>query len=120
MTTDPWADLDAPNRREIATFRLVQLAAWVAFVLADLGAVLAVSGRMEYADGRVRVGLTLLVAAAVLAIGCLHHGIRNMHERGRLVAGLALFVALVALVIVGADMVIELRFYSREIPHPEL
>ena len=115
MTADPWTQLGGPDR-EAAVRRRVQALAWVALALAVVGAAVGIDGRMDFSDGEAWAGAGLIAAGIVLAAGCLHHGVRNAHERGRTVSALALVLALGGLAVIGADIVVGLRFYSRVPP----
>ena len=99
---------DAAVRRE------VQIAAWLSLLAAAVGSVVAINGRMTYHDGRAWLGTALAAAAGLVAVFCVRHGYRHEHERGRAVAILAVIVALAGLVVVGSDVVVDVRFYSRD------
>ena len=98
---------------EATARRGVQVAAYVALVAAVVGTVVAINGRMTYHDGRAWLGSGLFFAAGLVAVFCIRHGHRHDHERGRSVALVAVLVALLGVIVVGSDVVAEIRFYSR-------
>lgn len=96
MTTyDPYAQSTDPA--EARGRVLARAAAWAALLLAVAAAVLGVPGAERELTGRAWAGIVLALLALLCGAVSIRHGSRHEHERGRLVAGVAVFAAGVVL-----------------------
>jgi cytochrome bd-type quinol oxidase subunit 2 len=99
-TYDPWADEPAdPGAR---ARRWVRVAAFLSLVAVVAGAVYGMTGPTDEVTGRWYVAVAIVGLGLVTALGCVWHGRRNDHERGRVPAVVAIALALPALGLVGS------------------
>jgi hypothetical protein len=89
-------------RGEAAVLRTVDLVARAALGAAVTGAAVGLPVPEGRLVARNATALVLLAVAAAAALGCLYHGARNAHERGRATAAAALAIAFVAGILVAA------------------
>lgn len=103
---DPWGTEANPGQRARAAVGVV---AAVALIAAIAGVVFALRAGGDCLSAGHAVGGGLVATALVGAAGCLWHGSRNAHERGRNVAIAAVLVALVGVVTVAGPVASRVR-----------
>jgi cytochrome bd-type quinol oxidase subunit 2 len=104
MTTyDPYAQTADPA--ETRGRAVAGAAAWAAMLLAIAAGVAGLPDAGRELTGRAWAGIVLALLALLCGVGSIRHGSRHEHERGRLAAGVAVFVAGVVL-----PLILAVRF----------
>ena len=80
----------------------VGVLARISLAIVLLGAVVGLPAADNRLTPRLGTALAVLAVGLVLGIGCLRHGARNEHERGRAFAAAAVVVALLALTLLAS------------------
>ncbi|HVF04361.1 MAG TPA: hypothetical protein VNA20_05950 [Frankiaceae bacterium] len=98
----------APRQNPGRTMRtLVAAVAGIAMAEAIVGAVIGVTAPPDRLTTQLGIGAALATMGLVQGAGCLWHGSRNQHERGRSAAIAAVVVALFALAVMALPVLLR-------------